>query len=165
MVSFNASQSNYLTTSNISLYTLPIAWLLCLTPRLYGAFTFTTQARKAIDLVNPRSLPDKACADSLLDTRTKNRIVRAEAAMANGMENIGYFAAAVLAGNMAGLSRELVNSLSVGYLASRVVYNAAYVLGETTFWGAARSILFFVGQGMIWALFVLAGKELNKSGR
>jgi len=46
-----------------------------------------------------------------------------------------------------------------------VVYNAAYVFGETTFWGAVRSILFFVGQGMVWALFIMAGKEMNKSGK
>ena len=155
----------YLTTTNLSLYTLPLAWLLCLTPRLYNAILYTTRSGKPLDLVNPRSLPSKASTDPLLTPRLKNRIIRAEAAMQNGLENVGYFAAAVVAANMAGLDRGLVNGLSLGYLASRVVYGFAYVFGETTFWGVVRSLLFFVGQGQVWALFILAGKALNREGR
>lgn len=165
MMAITTQTSTYLNTSNLSLYTLPIAWLICLTPRFYNAFMYTTRSGKSIDLVNPRSPPVKASTEPALDPRLKNRILRAEAAMHNGLENVGYFAAAVVAGNMAGLSREVVNGLSVGYVVSRAVYNLAYMFGETTFWGAVRSILFFVGQGQIWALFILAGKELNKAGR
>lgn len=157
-----ASPPTSLPTGNISLYTLPLAWLLCLTPRLYAAFTFTRQTQKPLDLVNPRSLSSKA---ALLEPRSRDRILRAEAAMANGLENVGYFAAAVVAGNMAGLGRGFVNGLSVGYLASRVLYNLAYVFGETRFWGVVRSGLFFVGQGCVWALFVAAGREVNRGGR
>lgn len=47
-------------------------------------------------------------------------------------ENIGLLAAAVTAGNFAGLDKQLLNYLSAGYLASRIVYNIVYIHGDAT---------------------------------
>ena len=69
----------------------------------------------------------------------KRRVIRAEAAHFNGLENIGLFAAAVTAGNFAGLDNQLLNYLSAGYLASRIVYNIVYIHGDTTQLAMART--------------------------
>lgn len=57
--------------------------------------------------------------------------MRAEGAQQNGFENIGLFAAAVVIGNVAKLDNWTLNSLSFGYLASRVLYNVIYIGGTT----------------------------------
>lgn len=147
--------------TNVSLYTLPVAWLLCLAPRIYAAATYYSSTSNSPNFLHPRSLAQKAISDRTLDTRSKNRIVRAEAAQANGLENVGYFAAAVVAGNFAGLEKGVLNGLALGYLGSRLVFNWVYVINETSLWAGVRTAVFFAGQGMIFALFILAGNELR----
>lgn len=49
-------------------------------------------------------------------------IIRAEGAQQNGFENLGIFAAGVVAGNAAGLDAGYLNALSAAYIATRVVY-------------------------------------------
>lgn len=52
------------------------------------------------------------------------RYVRTESAQQNVFENIGLYAAAIVAGNVAGLSVAHMNKIALGYLASRVIYVA-----------------------------------------
>jgi len=92
--------------------------------------------------------------------QTKNRIFRAEGAQQNGFENVGLFAAAVVAGNMAGLSATTLNGLTYGYLGSRVLYNLIYINNESTGAANVRSVVFVGGIGMIMTLFVKAGNAL-----
>lgn len=153
--------SSLLTQKNISLYTLPISWILCLLPRFYAVHLYTSSTSKPIDILLPRALAARASADPALQHATRDRIVRAEAAQANGLENVGYFAAAVVAGNVAGLSKGLINCLSLGYLLSRGLYSWLYVVGDTKGLAIARTGVFFGGQGLIWALFILAGNQMQ----
>src|SRR5947209_1445718 len=69
----------------------------------------------------------------------KRKVIRAEAAHFNGLENVSLFAAAVTAGNIAGLDNQLLNYLSAGYLASRAVYNTVYIHGDTAQLAMART--------------------------
>jgi uncharacterized MAPEG superfamily protein len=153
--------SSLLAQTNISLYTLPLSWILCLAPRLYAAYLYTTTTSKPIDLLLPRALAARATADTTLTTSERDRIVRAEAAQANGLENVGLFAAAVVAGNVAGLSKVALNSLSLAYLASRALYSWLYVVGDKKGWALARTGVFFAGQGVLFSLFVLAGNRMR----
>ena len=153
--------SSLIAETNVSLYTLPVFWILCLLPRFYAAYTYTTSTSKPLDMLLPRALAARASADPALQHATRDRIVRAEAAQANGLENVGYFAAAVVAGNMAGLSKTVVNCLSVGYLLSRGLYSWLYVVGDTKTMAIARTGVFFSGQGLIWALFIMAGNKMR----
>lgn len=153
--------ANLLTQTNISLYTLPVSWVFCLLPRFYAAQLFTTTTQKPLDLLLPRGLAARASADEALTKATRDRIVRAEAAQANGLENVGYFAAAVVAGNMAGLSKGVLNALSLGYLVSRGFYNWLYVVGETKKLALIRTGVFFGGQGLLFTLFILAGNLMR----
>jgi uncharacterized MAPEG superfamily protein len=153
--------SSLISQTNISLYTLPISWILCLLPRFYAAHLYVSSTAKPLDMLLPRALAARASADPALQHATRDRIVRAEAAQANGLENVGYFAAAVVAGNMAGLSKSVVNCLSVGYLISRGLYSWLYVVGDTKKMAIARTGVFFSGQGLIFALFIMAGNKMR----
>jgi uncharacterized MAPEG superfamily protein len=49
-----------------------------------------------------------------IKTQTKNRILRARSAHANGLETIGLYAAAVVAANVTGVEVKSVNYLTLG---------------------------------------------------
>ena len=93
--------------------------------------------------------------------QTKARIARAEGAQQNGFENIGLYAAAVVAGNIAGLNAATLNYLSGGYLLSRMAYNIIYINNESTTAGNTRTGVFLTGIGLIMTLFVKAGNKLQ----
>lgn len=156
-----ANMASIFTETNVSLYTLPAGWVLCLLPRFYAAYLYTSTTSKPLDLILPRALAARAAADQALDSATRDRIVRAEAAQANGLENVGYFAAAVVAANVAGLSKSSLNALSIGYLVSRGVYNWTYVVGATKKMALVRTAVFLGGQGMLFALFIMAGNRMR----
>ncbi len=148
-------------STNLSLYTIPVAWLLCLAPHIYATQLYQRASSRQFDNRQPRSLVKTVSENSSIDSATKGRIQRAEAAQQNGFENVGIFAAAVVAGNMAGLGSGWLNGLSGGYVISRVVYNVLYVNNTTAGLAALRTWVFISGIGMIWTLFVLAGNKLR----
>ncbi|CAF9910099.1 MAG: hypothetical protein GOMPHAMPRED_006954 [Gomphillus americanus] len=160
------------TTRNLSLYSIPAAWVLSIIPHFYAA------SLGAFDNKSPRSYTKDAAGDQKLDKSTKDAIIRAEGAQQNGFENIGLFAAAVVIGNVAKLDNSTLNTLSGAYLASRVVYNLLYINGTTDFLGKLnkfeqcadlglieaanlRSGTFLTGIGIIWTLFIKSGNVLR----
>jgi len=151
-----------LATTNYSFYSIPAAWLLSLIPHQYAITLYSRSARKTFDNRHPRSLTSKLEGDQTIDKRTKERIIRAEGAQQNGFENLAFFAAAVTAGNAAGLSPETMNMLSGAYLASRVVYNLVYINADTAALAGLRTLIYTGGVGLICTLFVMAGNVMNK---
>lgn len=75
---------------------------------------------------------------------------------------MGLFASAVVAGNVAGLSNTALNTLSLGYLASRALYNILYITNEDSTASNARSVTFVAGVGMIMTLFVKSGNLMRE---
>ncbi|EMF10590.1 uncharacterized protein SEPMUDRAFT_49896 [Sphaerulina musiva SO2202] len=142
-------------TRNYSLYTIPAAWVLSIAPHFYAA------SLGKFDNKSPRAYTKESHADQSIDKATKERIVRAEGAQQNGFENIGLFAAAVVAGNMARLDNWTLNALTGGYLASRVAYNLLYINNTTDALANARSVSFLTGVGLIWTLFIKSGNVLR----
>jgi len=117
-------------------------------------------------LKNDQSVDSAVCVplfsdDSTNTTQTKGQLLRLHAASANGLENIGLFAAAVVAANVAGLSHETLNRLSLTYVGVRALYNVVYYGNTTQARAAARSGLFWSGQIIIVSLFIRAGQALN----
>lgn len=149
---------------NLSFYTIPLAWFIALSPRFYGARKYNEATDGGdLDIRNPRAFSDEVASDSHLKESTRNRIMRAEAAMDNGFEFIGLFAAAVCAGNIARVDNKWLNGLSWGWLGSRVVYNLIYVNNETKALAKARAGVFMAGMGMVFTLFVQAGNKLRQA--
>lgn len=150
-------------TSNISLYTVPFAWALCLAPRVYATQLYQKASSRKFDNRQPRSLTKTVMENQSIDSGTKGRIIRAECAQQNGYENIGFFAAAVVAGNLAGLDTTWLNTLSVGYVISRILYNLIYINNTTASLASMRTVTFISGIGMIWTIFIMAGYKLRSS--
>ena len=152
-----------LMSKNYSFYAVPIAWAMSLAPHSYAISLYARKSTKKFDNREPRSMTSKLADDQSIDKATKDRIIRAESAQANGFENLGFFAAAVVAGNMAGLSNQTMNLLSGSYLATRLLYNFIYINNTTGALAATRSLTFFTGVGFIWTMFIMAGNAINKS--
>ncbi|TKA42080.1 hypothetical protein B0A55_12472, partial [Friedmanniomyces simplex] len=106
-----------LARDNLSFYTIPLALVIALAPRIYAANTYAAATKKpASDQVKtmPRSFSQIVSDDPAVDSKTKGRILRAGAAVDNSYENLGIFAAAVTAGNMAGVGVGRMNAMSIG---------------------------------------------------
>jgi uncharacterized MAPEG superfamily protein len=93
--------------------------------------------------------------------QTKARILRCESAQTNGFENLGLFATAVLAGNLAGLPAQTLNTLSSGYCLSRIVYNFIYINNTSEAMANTRTVVFLAGVGQIFTLFIQSGNVLR----
>jgi len=144
-------------TRNFSLYTIPAAWVFSLVPHVYA----TGLAGEKFDNRSPRSLTSSLKDNQTLDAATKEKIIRAEGAQQNGFENVGLFAAAVVAGNIAGLDNSTLNYLSGGYLVSRAIYNLIYITNDTPSAANARTATFLTGIGLIFTLFIKSGNALR----
>ncbi|KAK7960634.1 hypothetical protein PG988_011848 [Apiospora saccharicola] len=160
---------------------VPAAFVLLFLPKLYSF----SLGLKYLDPADPkRYQPAILKADDLSDKvrlslicmplpvaisdvaphikHTKARILRAEAAFANGLETLAFYAAAVAAVNVQGLNPVAANVLSLLYLASRVVYNVVYVvLQDNPRWALVRSLTWFCGIGIIFAMFFTAGAAMQ----
>jgi uncharacterized MAPEG superfamily protein len=144
---------------NISYFTIPGALFLALGARFYSGLS--GPGFKLFDRHRPRDFIE-TLKSADLDEETRGRLLRAEACTANGFEALPLFAAAVTAGNSAGLSAFTMNMLSVGWLTSRVVYTYVYIWYQGTeklALGQAplRFKVWTVGAMICMSMFVLAG--------
>lgn len=167
-------------TNQQSFYTVPAAWVLSIAPHFYAA----SLGGKSFDNRSPRTYLSSVKDTQALDATTKQRIIRAEGAQQNGFENVGLFAAAVVAANSMGflhyhclfivrrtranhgslvakVDNWTLNALSGGYLVSRLVYNLIYVNNESESLANARTATFLSGIGMIFTLFIKSGNALR----
>ncbi|KAI0205670.1 hypothetical protein F4808DRAFT_409839 [Astrocystis sublimbata] len=145
----------FLADKNISYFTIPVAFVAALWPRSFSAFQGPGQ--KYFDPAHPRTFASRL-EKSDLDKETVAKILRAEAASANGFEGLPIFAAAIVAGNSSGLSNTALNSLSIAYVLSRFVYNYVYIfLGGNRNLAGLRTPVWFAGIGSAFALFIKAG--------
>jgi uncharacterized MAPEG superfamily protein len=111
---------------------------------------------------SPRKTLTHIQKDTSLPKPILRRIQRGEAACANGLETIGIYAAGVVAANVAGVPKDTLNVMTLGYVASRVVYNWVYVFAQDNSRVAPlRSLVWLVGVGLLTGLWVKAGNGLN----
>ncbi|KAI0381665.1 hypothetical protein F5Y04DRAFT_65473 [Hypomontagnella monticulosa] len=139
---------------NISYYTIPAALMLALLPRTYSGLT--GPGKKFFDGNNPRFFTARLeSAD--IDKKLRGRLQRAEAAGANAFETLGLYAAAVTAGNAGGLSASTMNGLSIGYLATRVLYTWIYIWGqENRKMAPLRTIVWGINMIICMTMFSMA---------
>ncbi|ETS63652.1 hypothetical protein PaG_01954 [Moesziomyces aphidis] len=137
---------------NRSYYAIPAAWVLAILPHFYAAALSKGQFKNA----HPRQLLHDLLAKK---TKTANeaKIIRAESAQLNGFENLGLFAAAVVAANVAKVPNSELNTLTAFYLASRVVFNLLYIFVTQETTASLRSASYLAGVGTIFTLFIKAG--------
>ncbi|KAI0115961.1 hypothetical protein GGR51DRAFT_502763 [Nemania sp. FL0031] len=144
-------------SKNYSFYALPVAWFVAFLPGVYSK----SLGGKNYDLASPRQYVENVLKDEKLPQATKNKILRSEAAAANGQDTVNLFIASVIAANYAGVPVESINKLAGLYLASRVVYNFTYIfLQENRSFAPVRSLVWNVGIVSWVTLFVKAGNRL-----
>ena len=112
----------HLFNDNISLHTIPLTCCLALIPRMWGRKRYSEAEGHDIDIRNPRDHYNAVANEKTLSPELKGRILRAEGALQYHLDNIGLFAAAVVAGDGSKLSPRVLNALSLGYFFCRIVY-------------------------------------------
>ncbi|KAI1751419.1 hypothetical protein F4782DRAFT_504858 [Xylaria castorea] len=142
---------------NYSFYALPLAWFIAAVPGMLSKSLGGTN----YDVATPRKFMENVEKDAKLDKQTKNKIMRCEAAGANGQETLGLFISAIIAANYASVPVETINTFAALYLGSRVAYNITYIyLQENRNLAPLRSLVWMVGIGSWMTLFIKAGNRL-----
>ena len=157
---------------------IPAAWVIAFLPHAYAA-----SQSKIFDNRSPRTYASSLEKDQTIDKavslfaiiikslpnntpltvdQTKARILRCEGAQTNGFENLGLFATAVLAGNLAGIPTQTLNTLSGGYCLSRILYNFIYINNTSEAMANTRSVVFLAGIGQMFTLFIQSGNVLRE---
>ncbi len=70
----------------------------------------------------------------------------------NTLETFPFFAAAVIISLSAGAAQEIIDTLALAFIASRVLYSFLYIAG----FGILRSTVWIVGICLIVAMFIQA---------
>lgn len=108
-------------------------------------------------------MPSRSEASLTTYPQLANRILRAESATANGLENLPLFAGGVVAVNVATASPStssvpIINALCFAYLALRTAYNVVYVWGqEDRRLALLQSATWIAGSMCAMALWIMAG--------
>ncbi|TPX10818.1 uncharacterized protein E0L32_008207 [Thyridium curvatum] len=137
----------------LAYYSVPAALVLAGIP----VGIASSLAGKNHDHNYPRRTVEKSAKDAHLSQEVKDKIERAKAANANACETLGYYAAAVVAAVTAGVATRTVNLHCAAYLASRVLYNVAYIqLGN----GHLRGAVWITGIGIMTSLWIKAAGAL-----
>ncbi|KAI1085827.1 hypothetical protein F5B20DRAFT_519942 [Whalleya microplaca] len=147
-------------SKNYSFYAIPAAVLLALAPSTYGKYL----GHDSYDLANPRAFQDQIKNNEKMDKKIKNRVLRCEAAAANGQESLPVFIGAVIASNVAGVPVRTINLLASSYLVSRVFYNIIYVrLQDNRKFAPVRTIVWNAGMACWVTLLVKAANRMLKA--
>lgn len=63
--------TNLLPTQNLSLYTIPLAYILALAPHAYAVTLYESSSKKKFDMRHPRGMTAKLSQDQSIDNATK----------------------------------------------------------------------------------------------
>ncbi|KAH7170576.1 hypothetical protein EDB81DRAFT_876599 [Dactylonectria macrodidyma] len=141
---------------NYSYFTVPAAFLLAGLPHVYAVLS----SRALYDNANPRGHQDSVAKSETLDKMKQQCMLRANAATANGLETLGFYASAVVAANISGVETRTLNILTLGYVLSRLAYNFTYIwLQKNRRLASLRSLSWLLGISLIWALWIKAGRR------
>ena len=139
-----------------ALFAIPVAWLLAIMPRGYSMVMYASASKSRLDPRNPRGFPQQISGNQSIPAVLRGRIGRAENAQLNSFENLGFYAAAVVAGYAANINSSVLNGLAWTYIGSRLVYNYVYIYNDK-FSPYVRTGVHMFGVALIFCLFILAG--------
>ncbi|KAK4195561.1 hypothetical protein QBC40DRAFT_236196 [Triangularia verruculosa] len=144
-----------LANTNYSYYTIPAAFVVTMAPNVWAMVA----AGKNYDLNQPRRTEDICSKDTSMPKTTLQKISRAKAATANGFETLSLYAASVVAANASGaVPLSKLNTLTLGYVASRAAYNFVYVVvQDNKKLAGIRPLVWAAGIFIIMNLFVSSG--------
>jgi len=126
----------------LSLYSIPALWLITYYPSFKKSFIMNK--RGAWNNVVPRSNIARIAEKKSINPELASRLVLMDGAHQNGLENMYFFSAAVLAGNYAGLSNEQLNTAAGLFVLCRLAYNYAYLNQRSVVSAGIRSTIWLV---------------------
>ncbi|GAA5989783.1 hypothetical protein JCM10908_002319 [Rhodotorula pacifica] len=148
---------------NYSLLSVPAVWLLGIGTH-WRAIYLSANSKEipAFDNVSPRQYVAEI---SKLSKTSKDarELVRTEAAQNNIFENLGLYAAAIVAGNVARLSTSHMNKIALGYLVSRLIYVILYIRTDQVKATPLRSVAYLTSVVLSLGTFVRAGLAFNRA--
>ncbi|KAL8752553.1 MAG: hypothetical protein Q9184_005690 [Pyrenodesmia sp. 2 TL-2023] len=151
-----------MTTTNYSVYSIPIYFLMNLAPHVYSVALITDRSLSRYNNANPTAPSNKESFRKRATAATYSRWERAVAAHSNGYENFPLLIAAVVLGNMAKLDAGTMNRAIGAFMALRAAYIVAYVNIETQKWSHLRSTIWSVATGVSLWVMIKAGNVLSK---
>jgi len=81
---------------------------------------------------------------------------RAYWAHLNAFEAFPLFAAAVIIAHLLGTHQKLIDELALAFIAARILHGIFYIAN----WAALRSLIWFLGFGVVIALFVVSNLKV-----
>ncbi|KAK0515028.1 hypothetical protein JMJ35_002407 [Cladonia borealis] len=63
--------TTFLPNQNLSLYTIPLAYILALAPHVYAVTLYESSTKKKFDMKHPRGMTSKLSQDQSIDNATK----------------------------------------------------------------------------------------------
>ncbi|EPQ50925.1 hypothetical protein GLOTRDRAFT_141378 [Gloeophyllum trabeum ATCC 11539] len=143
-------------SSPLSLYSIPVVWFIAFVNAPLRT-SYITKVAGRFNNADPRGNVKR-----LLEKNPEAgaRAARMEAANANGNEILPLWAAAVLAGNYAGLENKTLNVCSAAFIALRALYNYIYVNQKTHSQGNLRTITWFAGVFIPLGLLIKAANKV-----
>ncbi|GAA6011470.1 hypothetical protein JCM10207_002630 [Rhodosporidiobolus poonsookiae] len=149
-------------TTNYSLYSVPAVWGLAIAT--HWSAIFLSKSSKEIPLfdnVAPRDFHAKI-RELAKTSKDAAKFLRIEAAQMNLLENIGWYAAAIVAGNFARLPTKFLNFVAASYLVSRAAFVLLYANTTSRKASAVRSLAYLTSVGLTITTFVKSGNALNR---
>ncbi|BGP19884.1 hypothetical protein JCM10213_008642 [Rhodosporidiobolus nylandii] len=147
--------------TNYSLYSIPAVWFLGI--GVHWQAIFLSKSSKEIpmfDNVAPRDFQAKI-RELAKTSKDAAKFLRIEAAQSNIFENIGWFAGAIVAGNVARLPASFLNKVAGAYLASRVLFAVLYANTSNVKYTPLRSLAYLGSVGLTITTYIKAGNALN----
>ncbi|KAH6955681.1 hypothetical protein BKA56DRAFT_603476 [Ilyonectria sp. MPI-CAGE-AT-0026] len=142
---------------NYSIFMVPAAFLTVMLPHYYAILA----SKGTYDNANPRGHQEHILNNEALDKARQQRVLRAKAAVANGFETIGLFAAGVAAANHAGVAVPTLNLLTMGYVAARLAYDVVYIwLQANRRLAFLRTTAWLIGVFLTLSLWMKAGYKV-----
>ena len=146
--------------ANYSVYAIPVYYVHTLYSHVYATRILKKANNGQGNNANPRSVVWKENVKKAVPASTYARYERAEAAHANGMENLPLFMGAIILGNMAKLPASTLNAVAATFLALRFGYTFAYINTESASKSFIRSGLWALSTVSLMYLMVSAGNVL-----
>jgi uncharacterized MAPEG superfamily protein len=144
---------------NYSFHYIAGAYAFSLIPHQYYVIKAMTAKDSTYTNITPRTNLDTLKATAPPDTWTK--LVKARGCHLNALEGFPLFAAAMIAGNVAGVSTKEMNVLGAEYLGVRLLYNVLYMAVRNEPMSYLRSGVYVWSVGIPIYLLIKAGGKLN----
>ncbi|KAL5002218.1 hypothetical protein BDV10DRAFT_158616 [Aspergillus recurvatus] len=146
--------------ANYSIHSIIAAYGIGLIPHGYYFVTMMANARGIASNILPRE--NLSTLKSTLPSQIWTKLAKARGAHLNAMENLPLFAVAMLAGNVAKLPANELNTLSLEYLGARLLYMAAYMVARSEAVSYVRTGLWAWSVSIPILALVKAGKAFGE---